>query len=268
MRDGTIKAPFRDVIEFEPAPLMTIPPSELQAISETAALMQAITSAASNPAVDIDKLERLLAMHERVTARQAKAAYAKALASMQTELPEIEEHGKIDIGRGKPQKYALWEDVNAAIKPILVKHGFSLSFRTGRDADKIIVTGVLLHRDGHSEETTMLLPIDASGSKNAVQAIGSSTSYGKRYTACALLNITSRGEDDDGRSSTRRESITDEQVGEIVSLMDSVGAKKSVFLEVMKVPSIPEIPANRFDEAIGLLNQVAAKRREKAHGND
>lgn len=44
----------------------------------------------------------------------------------------------------------------------------------------------------------MLLPADVSGNKNAVQAFGSSTSYGKRYVLCALLNITTRGQDDNG----------------------------------------------------------------------
>jgi hypothetical protein len=44
---------------------------------------------------------------------------------------------------------------------------------------------VLSHELGHSEETTMTLPLDTSGSKNNVQAVGSSTSYGKRYTATA-----------------------------------------------------------------------------------
>ncbi len=33
----------------------------------------------------------------------------------------------------------------------------------------------------------MLLPADVSGNKNAVQALGSSTSYGKRCMLCALL---------------------------------------------------------------------------------
>jgi hypothetical protein len=50
----------------------------------------------------------------------------------------------------------------------------------------------------------MILPHDSTGSKNAVQAVGSSTSYGKRYTACALLNITSRGEDDDGETAAKK----------------------------------------------------------------
>jgi hypothetical protein len=154
---------------------------EVPAISETAAIVQMIERAAMNPAVDIDKMERLLEMQERVMARRAKAAYIDALAAAQSELPIIVERGE---GHGNI-RYALWEDINEAIKPILAKHGFALSFKTGWDGDKISVTGVLAHREGHSEETTMLLPSDTSGSKNAVQAVGSSTSYGKRYTAQA-----------------------------------------------------------------------------------
>ncbi|WP_340146807.1 ERF family protein [Halomonas sp. PA16-9] len=51
----------------------------------------------------------------------------------------------------------------------------------------------------------MLLPADISGNKNAVQAFGSSTSYGKRYVLSALLNIT-RGQDDNGKPSTKAAS--------------------------------------------------------------
>ena len=43
-------------------------------------------------------------------------------------------------------------------------------------------------------------PAEASGNRNAVQAVASSVSYGKRYTASALLNLTSHGEDDDAFS--------------------------------------------------------------------
>jgi hypothetical protein len=183
--------------------LDNMPTGEIVPLTEAGSLMAVISRAASDPAVDVDKLERLMGLYERVSDRTAKAAFAAALAAMQTELPEITERGGISIDKGKTyqSRYALWEDINAAIKPILANHGFALSFRTGLAGDgKITVTGVLSHRDGHSEETTMTLPHDSSGSKNAVQAVGSSTSYGKRYTAMALLNITTRGEDDDGKS--------------------------------------------------------------------
>jgi hypothetical protein len=189
------------VVKFEAAPM-----------SQTDALLSIIERAARDPSVDIDKIERLAKMFEAAEARRAKTAYAAALAGMQIELPEVTEYGKIDLGKGKPQKYALWEDINEALRPVLARHGFSLSFRTGRTPDRVTVTGVLMHRDGHSEETTLELPIDASGSKNAVQAIGSSTSYGKRYTAGALLNFTSRGEDDDGAAGCRRREERHEEL--------------------------------------------------------
>lgn len=177
-------------------------------------LLAVIERAARDPSVDMDKMERLLEMQERVHARHAKAAFSEALATLQPDLPIITERGKIIVrektNSGKRDgdilqetSYALWEDINEAVRPLLAEHGFSLSFRTGMHTDgRVTVTGVLSHRLGHSEETMIILPHDSSGSKNAVQAIGSSTSYGKRYTAMALLNITSKGEDDDGIGAT------------------------------------------------------------------
>lgn len=229
--------------------------------SDAASIIGVIERAVSNPNIDVEKMERLLAMQERVMDRQAKAAFMAALADMQTELPEIEERGKIKIGTSKPQGYALWEDINKIIKPIMQKHGFALSFRTGMGDGKISVTGVLSHREGHSEETTIHLPADDSGSKNKVQAVGSSTSYGKRYTASALLNLTSRGEDDDGTAAGAR-TITPEQAEELhklIKLYDAVEEKVAGFA---KVGTVEEIPAKDFDRVKSALNDWARKQRE------
>lgn len=228
----------------------TGPSRDVAPTSDAASLMQVISRAASDPSTDVDKLERLLGMYERITARQAEAEFTAALAEMQPELPVIAERGKISIGSGKPQAYALWEDINDAIKPLLARYGFALSFRTGHEDGRIVVTGVLSHRAGHSERTTIQLPADTSGSKNAVQAVGSSTSYGKRYVACALLNITSRNDpdDDDGVMAGAR-TITDAQRDELLNLAEEVGADKRAFCEYMGRDSIASIPARDFRKA-------------------
>jgi hypothetical protein len=174
-------------------------PERLPATSYGASLMEVIGQAARDPSVDIDKMERLIAMHERVQAREAETAYHAALSRLQPDLPIVDERGGIKGRDGKVQStYALWEDVNEAIRPMLAAHGFSLTFRLNTIENGVAVTGVLAHELGHKEETTLALPADNSGSKNQVQAFGSSAQYGKRYTAFALLNITSTGEDDDG----------------------------------------------------------------------
>lgn len=180
-------------------------------------ILEVISRAASDPAVDIDKLERLMQMQERMQARQAAQQFAEDLSQMQTELPSIGERGNA----ANRYTYALWEDINAAIKPVMARFGFALSFRTDF-SDGIAVTGVLTHLSGHSEQTTIKLPADNSGNKPAVQAVASSVSYGKRYTAGALLNLTSHGEDDDAFAA----SVTPEQAKagewiEAISEMDS-----------------------------------------------
>lgn len=167
-------------------------PDNTTNISDQSAMLAVIERAARDPQVDVAKMEKLMELQERYQARQAKIEFDAAMAEMQPELPSIGERGNA----ANRYTYALWEDINAAIKPILSKHGFSLSFRTDT-AEQITVTGVLSHRAGHREETRITLPADGSGNKNAVQAVASSVSYCKRYAAGALLNLTSHGEDDD-----------------------------------------------------------------------
>lgn len=238
-------------------------PQQAEPTSEAGAIIAMIERAATNPAVDIDKMERLFKMHGDVVARNARTAYAAALSLMQPDLPVIIERGKIKISNTNTQSYARWEDINEQTRPVLAKHGFALSFRTGQIENKIVVTGVLSHKDGHSEETTMHLPIDNSGSKNAVQAVGSSTSYGKRYTAAALLNLTSRGEDDDAKTAAGG-FINEDQIGELVALIEDIGgnrkdALKAGFLKYMKVEAIADIPAGKFKDAIAALEAKRAQ---------
>lgn len=219
-------------------------------------ILSVIARAAADPNVDIDKLERLLEMQERVIARNARAAYYDALAELQPKLPVIKERGGIKDRNGNIQStYSLWEDVNEAIRPLLAEHGFSLTFKVSRTQDQIITTGVLAHRGGHSEQTELSLPTDTSGSKNAVQAVGSSTSYGKRYTAFALLNITSTGEDDDGQAGGAPEPVDNVRLNLLNGLADAVGADKRKFCGYLKVDSLKDLPASRYDEAVARLRE-------------
>lgn len=164
-------------------------------------LLEVIARAARDPSVDIDKMERLIAMQERVQARDAEIAFSQAFSDMQPELPGITKGNQI-VHKGQViSEYAEWADISKVITPIMAAHGFSLSFKPQHKGGVVSVTGILRHRLGHKDESTLDLPADASGAKNAVQAIGSTISYGKRYVGCPLLNIVTEGEDDDGATS-------------------------------------------------------------------
>jgi hypothetical protein len=225
-------------------------------IPPTDQLLSIIERVAMSPNADIAKLEKMLEMQERVLARNARMAFASDLARMQADMPEISQNGAIVHNGRAISKYAKFEDINEAVKPVLQKHGFAVSFRIKQPEGKIEVTAILSHRDGHSEETSMLLPADTSGAKNAVQAQGSSVAYGKRYAMCALLNITSRGEDDDGAATDK---IDTEQAATLDTLIVNTGADRKAFLGYFKVDDIRNLKASQYHDALGMLNKKAKK---------
>lgn len=195
---------------------------EQQATREDA-VMAVISRAASDPAVDIDKLERLLSMQERLQASQALAAYNADMATLQAHMPSISKDAKIVVAGTVRATYASFENIVSTIRPLLDDYGFSVTFKTTFEGELLCVLGRISHRSGHSEETVIKLPFDTSGSKNDVQAIGSSVSYGKRYALCMLLNIATGGEDDDGASAAPKVDEKD-LYGQFRRHMDAVWA--------------------------------------------
>ena len=211
----------------------SVAPSEHQSQS----LLPMIDKLVERPDFDVAKLEKLLDMQERVMNRSAMEQFNSAMASMQCDLPSIAERGQ-----AHNTKYATFEDINDVVKPVMQRHGFAISFRVSNIQGGIEVTGVLMHKGGHREETTMTLPLDTSGSKNAVQAVGSSVSYGKRYVMSAMLNLTTRGEDDDGNSAAPVKTVSPAQAAYLKSLLNQCTAKaqdwfSSEFGEPENVPS-------------------------------
>jgi hypothetical protein len=192
--------------------------NEISTTSQEAALMAVIERVAMSEGADISKLEKMLDMQERVLNRNAAQSYSADMAVMQSEMPRV-----YKLAQSHNSTYARLEDINDAIRPTLQKFGFCVTFRISQPDDKsVVVTAVCSHKLGHSEEASLKMPIDTSGSKSSVQGIGSTVSYGKRYTLCALLNI-STGDDTDGKDLGRNQSlptpkqtITDERLSKAI----------------------------------------------------
>jgi len=233
-----------------------------------------LIQAATDPNVDVEKMERMLAIAERWKAQEAKAAYANALAGMQPNLPDVRKRG--DSGR---YKYALWEDIQDSLRPVLARHGFSLSFRTAPTPGAVTVTAVLLHADGHSEATSLEVAFDKSGNKPDVQAMGSAVSYGKRYTCQALLNLTARGEDDDGYAAAHGaapqtgEVVSAEQADQLRALVEDIDRTEAQFVAYannklrLAMETLDDLPVGALDATRKLLASAKAVMVKKAAAN-
>lgn len=161
-----------------------------------------------SPNADLDKLERMLALKERLDANNARVAFAGALAAARAEIPPIMKDATVDFTSAKGRthyKHETLAGIAKVIDPILSQHGLSYRWRTDQGQSGVRVTCIITHAAGHSEETSLVGPPDASGSKNGYQAIGSATTYLQRYTLKAALGLSAEV-DDDGQSAAPRPS--------------------------------------------------------------
>lgn len=221
-------------------------------------MVSMIERIALDPNVPIEKLERMLAMQERIQAESAKAAFAAAFAAASSEFPMIPLNGRGD----KNKHYALLKDIVNLTRPVLSRHGLALSFGVESTPDKVTVTAELMHVAGHSKTTSMELPRDTSGSKNAVQAVGSSQTYGQRYTAQAILGLSLGDDtDDDGAGAADSGKIDADQYFQLRNLIDEAEADEAKFCEYLKVANIEELPRKSFANAVqALRNKIKAKK--------
>jgi hypothetical protein len=133
----------------------------------------------------------------RMEDRDREAAFIRAKVAAIGEMPRIGQDG---YNTHLKARYAKWETMQPIVNRVLVKYGLSLSFKVGGDGQKMTVTPILQGHGWTEEGDAMPLPADTGPGRSAVQAVGSSISYGKRYAAMAMLNILQAGvaEDDDG----------------------------------------------------------------------
>ena len=223
-------------IEHEPTRSNAITPMEM--------LDRAVSSGAG-----IDTLTKLMDLQERWEKNQARKMFDEAIADAKAEIAPVVRNA---TGHNS-KKYADFAAIARAVDPVITKHGLSYRFRT-QQTDRIHVTCVLSHKAGHSEETTLAGPPDASGSKNAIQAIGSTLTYLQRYSLTQALGLAAT-DDDDGVTSTG--AITDEQRNQLQSMIEKVGGDVATFCQWAKVESLAAMPAAQFGKARQALEAKA-----------
>lgn len=233
--------------------------------SDGGALITAISRAASDPNTDIDKMERLMAMHERITAKNAEQAFNAAMSAAQRDM------GRVSADATNPQtrsKYATYAALDRALRPVYTQHGFSLSFDTGEAASEWVrVVCYVSHVEGHSRTYHADMPADGLGAKgNAVMtkthAAGSAMSYGMRYLLKLIFNVAVGEDDDDGNGATApKPKLSQEQIANIESLLTETKSDRGQFLAWIgggMCASLSDVPASQYAAAIKGLE---AKRR-------
>ncbi len=228
-------------------------------IAEASAMESMIERAARDPAVNIDKLERLVAMQERMLALRNEQAFNDAMSAAQSEMPRI----AADTPNSQTKsKYASYGALDRAMRPIYTKHGFALSFGTaeGAPADCVRVE-CHVSNSGFTRKYQVDMPADGKGAKGGdvmtkTHAVGSAMSYGQRYLLKMIFNIAIGNDDDGNAAGDTREKVTEKQATTIIDLLEAKSADRAKFLRWAKVERVEDIPAAYYDSCVEAINRL------------
>lgn len=206
---------------------------------------------------DLSGLKEMWEMQLQWEKNEAKKAFHAAVAKFKSIAPVILKDRNVQAGQAKYKHASLGNIIQTITLP-LSQCGLSLSWNAAQPDKLIAVTTRLTHALGHSEEITLTAPPETTGSKNGIQAIGSTISYLERYGALALLGLATSDMDDDGAKA--EPIISPEQYGNILEQINTSGIDKDQFCKYMKVVDIQEIKASDYQKAI---NAIEAKKAAK-----
>ncbi len=208
----------------------------------------------------IETLEKLMGLQERWERNAARRAFDAAIAAAKSEITVVSKNA---TGHNA-KRYANFAAYARAIDPVIGKHGLSYRFRTHQD-DRIHVTCVISHRDGHSEENTLSGPADTTGSKNPIQAIGSTLTYLQRYALVQGFGLAA-SEDDDGNGAGSGATLSDQQLAELDAYVATHDLEPSKILTMPQcggAHAFADIPAANFAQIMVLLRVYVDKRDAK-----
>lgn len=218
--------------------------------------LQIIAQLMENPNCDPSKLGELLDVQLRWEANEARKAYHLAKAEFQRNAPAILKTKEVRY-KEVAYKHAELDKMVEVLTPEMAKYGLSYSWRPEPSENgKIRVSCVVTYSHNglaHSEVgATLEAPPDATGSKNAVQAIGSSNYYLQRYTFAAAFGLVPKNSDDDGRSS---EGLAQQVVDEyLTSIRDA-----SSLTELQQRYEAAKAAGSAKVDADAVLQFIAAK---------
>ena len=246
------------------------PPSAFAGASaEGGGLLAVIERLATNPQLNIEVFDRLLAARRSEEDRAAMRAFNVAMSEAKGEISPVLKTRDVDYpskregGARTKYRYESFADVAKVVDPVFARHGLSYRFRISQKVDLVTVTCIVSHADGYSEETAPLeTKVDAgSTGMSMVQALGSALTYLQRYSLRAAIGLAA-GVDDDGRGAGGTSPrIVSEQADELRKLFDETNRSPAGTLNLLGVNEIDEMNVDQFMRVRAALSLAKAEQK-------
>lgn len=280
--DGT-QSEFADAGDVADAPLQVMPDGtlgpvpaafEMQPLSASPDGVMRLMAQMVASGRDVDQMSKFADLIIKMRDDQARQAFSAARSAMQAECPAIvrnREHFQASrSGSGFTRRWADTEQILTTLRPMLDKHGFSISWDQKMVGDGSFVEAIckLQHQDGHSESVGVPLPTASSSPGMSEQdKFHSAYTRAQRLALNAVLGLTETEADPDAPSVEGMEPLTDEQQKEIVRLLDETRVDFTKFCDWVglqqgeEVGHTREIQQRVYPAAVAKLEATLRKTR-------
>jgi hypothetical protein len=202
--------------------------------------------------IDVDQMSKMYELSERVSAGEAKKAFAADFTVAQAGIEAVVK------GKWNPQTKSHYADLSSVIamtKPVYTEANFSVTFYEGvtEVAGHIRVCADVLHADGHSKPYHYDVPLGGVGiagkvNMTAIHAKATSVTYGQRYLMTMIWNIPTQ--DTDGNPPPKPQtpkvrSVSPTEKDLINDICDNLPDKPGFQKNVTLITEICLVPATR-----------------------
>ena len=227
--------------------------------------MANIISQAIAKGANLPEVRELLNILKEGEAYEAKKCFHASMSKVCAAIPVVE---KTEYNPITKSKFAPLVGIVTAIKPIYTAGGFSLSFNEGETSkpEHMRIIGILTHEKGHTENYFYDIPLDGKGLKGnsnmtAIQAKGSTVSYGRRYLICMIFNVPT-GDDVDGNLPNG--IIDEKELSNIRDQIAELGASENTICSHLQIDDLEKLPKKDYQKVLSALEYRRKNKGGKA----
>lgn len=194
---------------------------------------------------NVAAVSEVVKLYERLQEKDAERKFATAFVALQADMPNIEALKPVPARDGSVKyKYAPYEEIMDKVRPLLHRHGFTVTFSMRFADGRIIQTCTLQHTAGHKRSNDFAVRV-GGGPPGATesQADGAAATYAKRGALCDALNIIIE-KDTDAR--VEGGFITEAQAMDLKRRVRETGSDESAFLKFAGADTYEHIVSAKY----------------------
>ena len=203
---------------------------------------------------NVGALEKLCDLYERMQDRNAEREFAAAFVALQADMPPVQAVQPVPNNDGTVRyHFAPYEHIMEQVRPVLQRHGFTVTFSSDVKDGRVIQTCTLQHVGGHKRSNSSGARIGRGPPNSSeAQGDGAASTYAKRFALCDALNIVCE-RDNDARAEGA--PLPPEKAIYLRELCNEVKADVAAFLKYAGAESFEAISADRYDALVAALNR-------------